>query len=265
MLKRRTIVSLCALCALAFSAFAAQSAAAATNGTTAFTCKKKAVEGGAGFSKEHCKTADAVASGAKYEHVAVPENTTTEVAVTSQDTEGNAVPARLKSTISGVEVEFVSKLTHGEGWAINQKDPVTGEHFIRGEGWTTYTEVEVSKPLGKGCKVTGGELKTNKLKGTSAGQGMEGKLEPVAGATFAEFTVEGCSIAALNGKYEVKGSIKCSGDGSTVNCTHENTTAQGTLTLRGQKAGVDVSTTAKGRAIAEPTYTPLAVTTIETP
>ena len=94
---------------------------------------------------------------------------------------------------------------------------------------------------------------------------MEGKLEPYEGTLFAQFEIEGCSIAALNGIYEVKGSIRCPGDGSTVECTRTATTAQGTLTLRGQKAGISVSTTATGRANSGEAYTALAVTTVETP
>lgn len=252
------------LCALAFSAFAAQSAAAATNGTTGFTCKEKKEPGGAGFSGAHCRAADAVASGAKYEHVAIAQNQVTEGRVTNTATGGETTAARLRSTLAGVEVELQATGTLGEATGTN-KLAANGEHFIEGTGQTTYSGVTVTRPAGKGCKMKGGELKTKLLRGTSAGQGMEGKLEPAEGETFAEFTIEGCSIAALNNVYKLTGNIKCPGDGATVLCTHAATTAQGTLKWSGQKAGVEVTTTATGRANSTEAFTPLAVTTIETP
>ncbi len=254
MIKGRAAVGVCAVCALVVSMAVVQSAVAATNGTTGFTCKESKV-GGAGFSDAHCTAA--VGTGAKFEHVAFAENVTTEGRVTGGI-------AKLHSVISGVEVELQATATEGIANGMNTK-AANGEHFAQGTGATTYSGVTVTKPEGKGCKVSGGEIKTKELKGTSAGQGMAGKLEPAAGGLFAEFNIEGCSIAALNGKYEVKGSIVCSGEGSTVICTRAATTAQGTLTLRGQKAGIEVSTTATARANSSEPYTPLAVTTIATP
>ncbi|HEV7564125.1 MAG TPA: hypothetical protein VGO24_11565, partial [Solirubrobacterales bacterium] len=224
--------------------------------------KEKKEPGGAGFSDQHCKVG--VGSGAKFEHVPVPENLTTEGRVTNTTTGGETQVARLLSTQSGVQEELQATGTLGEATGENKK-AANGEHFIEGTGTTTYTGVTVTKPAGKGCKVKGGEVKTNLLRGTSAGQGMEGKLEPAVGETFAEFTMEGCTVAALNGIYKVTGSIKCSGEGATVLCTHNATTEQGTLRLRGQKAGVEVNTTATARANNTEAFTPGGVTTVETP
>lgn len=262
MIRGRAVIGVCVLCALAISAVAAQSAAGATNGTTGFTCKEKKEPGGAGFADAHCK--EAVGTGAKFEHVAIPENTTTEGRVTNTLTGGETQVARLLSTQSGVVEELVAKGTEGIANGANKRTE-TGEHFSEGFGATTYTEVTVTKPAGKGCKLKGEKFETKELKGTSLGTGMEGKLEPAVGTLFGEFTMEGCSIEALNGIYKVEGSIKCPGVGSTVTCTHAATTTQGTLKLRGQKAGVEVSTTATGRANSTEPWTPLAVTTVETP
>jgi hypothetical protein len=261
MFKARAVIGVCVVCALAVGVVSVQGAAAAIKGTTGFTCKERKEAGGAGFSDAHCK--EAVETGAKFEHVAIAQNQATEGRVTNTSTGGELVPARLKSVIAGVEVELQANKTVGEATGENK---LSGEeHFSEGTGKTTYSEVSVTKPAGKGCKVKGTEFSTNLLKGTSLGTGMEGKLEPAEGTKFGEFTIEGCSIAALNGLYEITGSIKCPGVGSTVLCTHAATTAQGTLKMRGQKAGVEVSTTATARANSTEPFTPLAVTTVETP
>lgn len=97
------------------------------------------------------------------------------------------------------------------------------------------------------------------------GAGNGRKTGTAEGTTFAKFEIEGCSIAALNGAYEVTGSIRCCGDGSTVICTRLATTTQATLKLRGQKAGIEVTTTVTARAKSTEPFTPLAVTTVETP
>lgn len=268
MTGRRGIVGLCLLCALVFSALAAQDVAAATNGTTGFTCKEKKEAGGTGFSDAHCKVA--VGTGAKFEHLAIPENLATEGRVVNQTTEGKTEIASLKSTISGVEVELQAIETEGLATGQNSKD-VSGEHFITGTGATTYSSVTVAKPAGKGCTVhetekgTVGMITTKTLKGTSLGQGMGGKLEPLEGTEYVSFWIEGCSIEALNGKYTVTGSVTCPVEGATVRCHHAETTAQGTLKLRGQKAGAELVTTATARANSGEAYTAVAATTIETP
>lgn len=261
MFRGKAAVGVCVLCAFALSAVVAQSAAGAIKGTTGFTCKEKKEAGGAGFSDAHCKTA--VGTGAKFEHVGIPEGVTTEGRVTNTLTGGATEPAFLHSVQSGVELELKATETVGEALGSNKVN-AEGEHFAEGTGKTTYSGVTVVKPAGKGCVVKGGEIVTKELRGTSLGQGMEGKLTPASEETFATFTIEGCTIAALNGVYEVKGSINCSGQGSTVICDRTATTAQKTLKLRGQTAGVSVTTTATGRKNSTEPFTPLGVTTVET-
>jgi hypothetical protein len=261
------------LLSLALVAVAADTAAGATLGTTAFTCRN--VGGGSqAFKDPHCK--ENTGSG-NFAHISIAEGTTTEVKVTNETTNGETVPAKLRETIAGVEMELQATGVLDEGWTENRKNAGTGEHFIFGEGTTTYTGVEVKKPSGKGCKVfkdeaktkgKEGEVRTNRLKGTSAGQEMFGKLEPAEGTAFATFFLE-CTVKvpAIEGTWEITGSVKCPGSGSTVLCNHEEVTTQNTLKGKGNKIGVEVSTTFSGRdpALGETTYTPLAVTTVETP
>jgi len=262
MISRRVGIALCVLCTFALSAIGAQSAFGVTNGTTGFTCKEKKEPGGAGFSGAHCKASDAVETGAKYEHVAIPENVATEGKAVNQGTSGEKLTARMLSVVSGVAVELQATETVSEATGTNKKSG-TGEHFVEGFGKATFSGVTVTKPAGKGCKVSGGEVVTKELRGISVG--MEGKLEPASGTTFLEVTIEGCSLAALNNTYPVTGSLRCPGDGATAVCTHAETTALGTLKFGGQKAGVEATTTATGRAKPTEAFTPVAVTTVETP
>ena len=263
MLRMKAVIGLCAVCALAVGVFGVQSASAVIKGTTGFTCKESKT-GGAGFSDAHCTTT--VASGAKFEHVAIAENVKTEGRVSNEKTASEttaSTPAKLRTTVAGVELELQATGTEGIASGSNKKT-AEGEHFIEGTGVTTYTGVTVTKPAGKGCKVKEGKITTKELRGTSLGQGMEGKLEPAVGTEFMTITIEGCTIAGLNNVYVITGSIKCPNNGATVLCTEAATTAQATLKFGGQKAGVEVATTATARANSTEAYTAVAPTTIET-
>ncbi len=262
MTGHRAKVGLCLLCALAFCAFAAQSAYAATNGTTAFTCKKEGPEHA--FAKAHCTAADAV--GGEYEHVSIPENTTTDVVGTASTTEGGKEVTKLKSVIAGVTLELQAKGLDLEGTLTNHKAE-SGEHYIHGEGKIIYTEVSLTAPAKGGCKLKGEKVETKQVTATSAGQGDTISFTPASGEVFTEFEIEGCTLMGLNGVYKVTGSVKGSPDGATIKFTHADTTKQGTLVLRGQKAGIEGSVTLNGRdpVLEETTFTPLSATTIETP
>jgi hypothetical protein len=259
MSRVKALAGICLVCAVAFGAVAVQSAAGA--GTTGFTCKEKKEPGGVGFSDAHCTTA--VETGAKYEHVAIAENEKTEGRVTNEKTaEGTTARtvAKLKGKIAGVGVELQATETEGLATGANK---LGAEHFIEGTGATEYRGVTVTLPAGRGCKVTGGTLTTNVLRGTSLGQGMEGKLEPASGVTFLTIPIEGCKEnSPPAGEYPVSGSIKCPNNGATVVCTHAATTAQGTLTFGGNVAGVEVATTATARANSSQPWTPVAPTTV---
>jgi hypothetical protein len=247
--RRRILLSLGPIGIWLLIMTAAQPAAGA--GTTGFTCVP--AEGGAGFSGAHCRPDQAVATGAKFKHVAIPIGTSTEARVVS---EGNVA---LKSTHAGVKLGL--RATGAEDVGVMENQEIAGEHVVGGTGTTTYTGVTVTEPAGKGCKVPGEKIVTKELRATTAGQGMFGKLTPASGTVFAEFAIEGCSVSALNTTYKVEGSIKCPVLGATVICTHTEVTEQGTLTLAGLPAAVEVSTTFSSRPSSISGFTPLSVTT----
>jgi hypothetical protein len=269
---RKAVVGLCMLCALVFSAFAAQSASAVTKGTTAYTC----VKGAGNFLTEHCVVGE---TGGTYGHVEIPKDTTTEITGSNSKSNGTTTgpeSARLKETIGGVETELVSEEVSGSGWMTNAQ-AANGEHFAHGEGTITYSKVKVTKPAGKGCEVfadnggTKGEkemVTTNALKATTKEQEMFVKFEPAAGAVFATFFIE-CTtkVAALEGTWEITGSLKCPTNGATIKCDHNEITTQNTLKGKGNKAGLAGPLTLIGKdgPKGDVTYNPLSVTTVETP
>lgn len=281
MIRRKGIVGLCLLCALAFSAIAAQGASAATKGTTVFTCKKS-VAGvpPADFVKEHCKAGDI---GTKeYGHVAVAENLTTHFTATSANTNpetNGPTNSTLKATVSGAGIELTTTVVHAVGGLTNKKeaptDPNPGEHYVHGhEIVITYSEVKEKK---LGCEVVGlGEkggkemISTAKLTATTTGEGDFIKFAPEAGSVFAEFELKGCAVANT---YKVVGSLTCKPEGATINCNHEEVTAQGNLRIgsaAGPKAGYDgkVTLTAGAGKASDPEpgpTSPVSVTTVETP
>jgi hypothetical protein len=225
MTGRRAIVGLCLLCALLVSAFAAQGASAATTGTTG------TAPAGTGYNG----------------------NIT-----------GSGGETLLHSVISGIEVELKSTELAGSG-TMESMLAGTGEHTSNGTGTIEYKGVTVVKPAGKGCAVKTGQVTTEKLKATTAGQGMGLKFEPNGATPFAKFEVEGCgpteALKALNGVYEVTGSVigePTEGTNETV-FTRLGTTNQGTLKLRGQKAGINgvlsLKTAGGGEAIKASTVT----------
>ncbi len=227
MIGRRAIVGLCMLCALLVSAFAAQSASAVTKGTTG------TAPAGTGY------TGNITGSGEE---------------------------TLLHSVVSGIEVELKSTELEGSG-SMESMLAGTGEHTSNGTGTIEYKSVTVLKPPGKGCAVKTGKVTTETLKATTAGQGMGLKFEPNGATPFAKFEVEGCgpteALKALNGVYEVTGSVvgePTEGTNETV-FTRLGTTNQGTLKLRGQKAGINgvlkLRTAGGGEAIKS--------STVETP
>jgi hypothetical protein len=103
----------------------------------------------------------------------------------------------------------------------------------------------------KGCKVENTANFASKLELTM----VEGKarvlLKPSSGEVFAKFSVSSCSIGALNGTYELKGTMTglYSNTSSKIEFTTE-TTGESSLTLRGQKTtavgGVGLETSGGG-------------------
>jgi hypothetical protein len=277
---RRAVVGLCMLCALLVSAFAAQSASA-SKGTTAFTCVKEHPSGP--LWGEHCLESGS-APTEKYKHVAIAQDTTTEVTATAEKTASNTTLTRstnLKMTIAGVVTELKATSLHGEGSLTNKVEPVAkGEHYAEAHGTITYTEVSVVKPAGLGCKVytsnedttkgTEGLVHTTPLKGSTTEEQNATdpkhnvKIEPTtAGGVFAHFIIEGCKapVEALNGPYTVSGSVTCPVKGATIECDHNTITTANTLKVNGAiKAGIEGALTLKNKISG----TPISATTVET-
>lgn len=254
-MNRSRAIAVC-VCALAVSAYAA-SAAAAEVGTTAYTCKA----GLSGFSTEHCVPGQ---TGTSFGHESIPESTTTELLGTSDKTNAETnggTTAKLRSVQSGVEMEIQAKKWDIEG-EITAGLGILGPYVhvvIR----IKYTEAEVAKPAGKGCVVKGGEIISNELKASTLEQGMGIKFEPKEGTVLASFEVSGCSVSALNGLYKLEGSFVGTPNGATVEFSETGITTQGTLKLRGQKAGFEGKTTLSARANSTQAYTPISFTTTE--
>ncbi len=257
MKKRNGIAAVCLLCALAISALATQDASAALTGTTAVTCKSTPATGF--FSDAHCTTK---VGGGNFSHESIESGKTTELSVTNGSTceeTKAACPLKLKALISGVTLEITTKKVVGNGSIHNVL--VGEEHQVVGSAALTFEEASVTAPAGKGCEVEGEKFSTNELALTSAGQGMVLQIAPVSGELVSEVRVKGCSVVALNNLYALNGNFKGTFSGATVKFTHSGTTESNTLTLSGQKTGIDGQLTLSARANSSEAYTPLAATT----
>ena len=286
---RRAVIGLCMLCALLVSAIGAQSAVAKEFGTTAYTCKLKSPEGGVGFSKEHCRPADAVTTGAKFEHVEIPVNVQTELIGSNAETNeatNEAEKTFLKSTRAGIDLELEAGGVANEGAAtminktkVNAKGDT--EMYAEGEGKILYTGVKVKKPAGNGCVVwkeehagppvthTGREeIVTKQLMATTEGQPkpteeMFLNVTPVTAPTFAVFYVTSCTTTSLNGTYEVIGTVKGRPDGATTVFAFEDTKKQASLRLGGQIAELQGKITLSARVNTTQSLKPISPTTSE--
>jgi hypothetical protein len=227
MIGHRAVIGLLLLCALSFSAIAVASASAESKGTTAFTCVK--AEGGAGFSKEHCAAADAVASGAKFVHKVIPAGNPATFEATSEKTGSettastNAVLTVNTSILKGI-ITAKKVLVHGE--MENFEDPVTKAMDIKQRKVViTLTEAVLSGSLAsvEGCKIVKGEVKSKELTATSLVNTMEAEYSG-PGGVFAVVELEGCKSKEHNEKgITVSGTFKAIGDGATIETTVAST------------------------------------------
>jgi hypothetical protein len=238
-MKLKMILGLCFAVAMLVSAIAAQGASA----QTAVACAPNTETGKEQFSDNHCTTA-ATGNGG-FKHVTFTGST----AIT-----GSGGVTKLKSVSSGVELELQSTEVTGSGTMENKEE--AGVMFAHGTGKLRYFNVTVTKPAGLGCEVKSddatpvvGQVVTKELTATTKNLTNELSFVPVAVAPnniFASFTVFNCSTTPLNHLYSAKGSVKGQTSGATTKFTHANTTAQGTLTLQGQLAGIEGELTIKG-------------------
>lgn len=259
----KRVLGLLALCALVLGVCAAQ-AGAASNGTTAFTCKET---GSGGFTKAHCKAADA--GGGEFSHVEIQQDATTEInwtnEKTSTDTTTNTVALiRTVNTILGGSFVFEATGVSGTGSLTNKISE--GEHYVEGTTTLAFTGITVVNPAGKGCKVAGGKIETVPLKFTTEGQGMKVNFSPIEGTKFFEYTTEGCSVPALNTKFTVAGSLNGPFDGATMQLSESEMTAEESLKVGAGSmlVAIDSSIQLGGRSIEGGPFTPLSFTTVET-
>ena len=221
---RRTVIGLCMLCALAVSAVAAQGASAA--GTTAYTVGGTSIANGV----------------------------TTELS-------GTGGEAELKSKASGVALALTATSASPVGIGTMVNSEPGSEMISSGTGTILFEGVAVAAPAGKGCSVVGGQVETKPLTATTAGQGMFLKFAPASGNVFAEFTITGCSVGALNKVYKVEGSVKGVPSGTETLFSESETTGQGTMTLGGQSAGIEGSLSLTARASSSESFTALEAKT----
>lgn len=233
----RTALVLALLGAVAGSGIATSTASAST--TTGVTCK--AVTTGATFSDSHCVTTSGGGSG--FIHESLPQNTSTPITI------AGAATTSVKSTIASVPVEIACSAAAGTG-ILNTQGPVGAqEMYSWGTAEITFSGCSLVSPTGFGCTVGSSTLKTNPLLFTTKEQGMGVKLAPETGTTIAEVKIDGCTGVAsvFNGAWPLSGSVVLTPHGATLNSTHAETTAQGTLTfIGGNVAGLATSLTLKG-------------------
>jgi hypothetical protein len=141
----------------------------------------------------------------------------------------------LKGTLSGLETEIQCTGVSGTGALTNSASSVSGTATVEYSGCT------VPKPAGRGCKVKGGKITTVALRAGTAGQGVgQIKVQPVTGTELASITLESClSNIPPNTAYLVEGSLVASSAGATATTTEAEVTAQKTLTLGGNAAGLE--------------------------
>lgn len=236
MKRRKAVIGLSILCALALGAFVASGASAAE----VFTCAKNGGKKDFGAGDVHCSKGHVTEGTGEYGHVAFTGRTNTTIV-----NEGNF---KLKSKKAGSEITFQATTIEGNGKIENLKGSASGVGFL------IFKNVTVTAP---GCEVesipvTFGEVATKEiihskeLATSAAGLTNEIGFLAVTGTTLAEFTVKNCTTKALNGTYALTGAFRGVTSGSTISFTHLNSTAEATLFLSGEHAGVEGSLTMKG-------------------
>jgi hypothetical protein len=230
MTGRRSIIGIAVLGALALCAFGAAGASATGR---AFMCEGNTEAGKEQFSDAHCVVAAEGSGG--FRHIPIV-SVQAYVASNGKTASGTtaAQPAKLKTTVAGVEVEVECTTVSGEGSLSNSETSASGTGSIKYSGCT------VNKPAGKGCVVTGGSFATTTLALTTEGQTAGNiKVSPKSGTTFTTVPLSKCSIEALNNEFVVTGSVVTTSKGATVTTTEAGVTAQGTLKFGGNKAGIE--------------------------
>ena len=225
------LIGICICVAFVISGLSAQSATALRWYTCSDTAAVKDFSNATCSKKETPKT---------FGHTAIPVGELT----VGMDISTTAL--LLKGTHAGVKLAVKAAEVTGTNNISNLE---TTEAYAHGEGSLIFEGVTVTEPAGKGCKVKGGSFTSNKLETTTLKQGEFLLFQPASGTVIAEFTVEGCSVSSLNTTYQLDGSFKGVPSGATIALTHTEITAQGTLTLGGLPAGIELLLDIKDKKI----------------
>src|ERR1043166_608754 len=238
MIGRRAVIGLSLLSALLFCAFAAQSASAAKSiKTTAFTCVDTFPNNTGDFKDPHCDK-EGTTGAERYEHIGIPNNTTTAVYADNQAVTGEtkkSEPAVLTGAIGLTKTEVTCTSVEND----ISEDPVTKaprsnihnvvtevdkvkHHTMTGSVKTKYTGCTVQKP--EKCSVKE-PIEANAtyegVEGLGAGANEMGVEFKGSGAeeTFAELTYTGESCALKNQTFKIKGSVVATSGPGTEEAT----------------------------------------------
>jgi hypothetical protein len=250
MAGHRSVIGIAVLCALALSAVVASGASAAAG--RAFKCVE--VSGGKLFGPHCLAEGDKTNPTAKFGHQEIKNGTATEITATNAKSASETTassPTTLAVTISGVKIAIVCTTVSGVGSLTNATTGVSGSGKIAATGCT------VEEPAGKGCEVTGGTIETSTFTTTTVGRTNNNELEIKAptGGNFATINIKGCANEAPPANaYPMTGSYIVTARGATLEKVEATITAQKTLKIGGQVAGLNgaitVSTKTGGIPIA---------------
>jgi hypothetical protein len=252
---RRVVIGLCMLSALLISAVSAQGASAA--GTTAFTCKQEATVN-AGFSKAHCKAADAVASNATYQHLPITAGETTETKVTNAGngtSTATTVATVLTLRIFGASVSVTCTGVSGTGSQTNVAGPPMSI-----EGTLEWTDTGCTTKVAN-CTVATPIVWSTTVHSSHTGAAEKEKALTLnqVGEQFTSIVFQGASCP-IAGTYPLTGKIIGRVDGATITFN----TGEDELKLGPEPADITGTVTVSGRAKGGSTYTPLSITTTAT-
>ena len=249
MIGRRSVLSLALLCAFCISAIETTTASA---GPTTFDCLANP---SGTLHGPHCLSAG---PPALYSHATIAPGKEFGIVVTNENTASETTASAvsvLAGTLSGVETELQCTGVESSGEGAMENTEVGGVMGTHGTATLTYTGCTVLKPAGKSCAVNESMVTTKVLFGEGL-SATELKFTPKTGETFAEITIEKCTVTSLNNTFPVTGSVVTTVSGSTVTSTVAGTKAQKTLKFGGQVAGLGGSDTVKTGG----TKTPVSLT-----
>jgi hypothetical protein len=259
MIGHRAVICLAVLAALVVSAVSVAGASAAVTGTTAFTCVKSETGTQVG---PHCLAGTPTVANA-YTHVGFTTQTagTATSANTKEETKASKA-SLLEVTLGGLKTEIECTEVHGESLMNNK---TAGEEmYVHVTGSLLYTGCKLLKPQPTKCS-SAAVISTEPLTGTSQGQGDGALIKPSSEKkepNFALIKIFGAECPVKNEVgYPVMGSVKATISGATVESVAATVTAQETLSVGGQKAGLEGALTLKAQEKEGEETKPLTFTT----